>query len=120
MSTRPTPPRTVLMDAGPWLPVPPPAYGGLENVVSTLVTALRERGVAVVLAAAEGSTQECEELVVTGEPARAAHRGGRREQRQLLRPTGVDDRRHGAETSGAHPPIGVGGLALWTTRLLRP
>lgn len=62
-------PRVVLMDAGPWLPVPPPAYGGLENVVATLVTELRARGVRVVLAASEGSTQECEELLVTGEPA---------------------------------------------------
>jgi glycosyltransferase involved in cell wall biosynthesis len=38
------------MDAGPWLPVPPRGYGGLENVVGTLTTALREHGHAVVLA----------------------------------------------------------------------
>jgi glycosyltransferase involved in cell wall biosynthesis len=38
------------MDAGPWLPVPPRGYGGLENVVGTLTTALRERGHTVVLA----------------------------------------------------------------------
>ena len=62
-------PRVVLMDAGPWLPVPPPAYGGLENVVSTLVTELRARGVEVVVAASAGSTQACTELLVTGEPA---------------------------------------------------
>ncbi len=62
-------PRVVLMDAGPWLPVPPPAYGGLENVVSTLVTELQARGVHVVVAASEGSTQACAELLVTGEPA---------------------------------------------------
>jgi glycosyltransferase involved in cell wall biosynthesis len=40
----------VLMDAGPWLPVPPRGYGGLENVVGTLTTALRRRGHRVVLA----------------------------------------------------------------------
>ncbi len=62
-------PDTVLMDAGPWLPVPPPAYGGLENVVSTLVTELESAGVSVVLVAAAGSTQACSELVTTGEPA---------------------------------------------------
>jgi glycosyltransferase involved in cell wall biosynthesis len=38
------------MDAGPWLPVPPRGYGGLENVVATLTTALRARGHTVVLA----------------------------------------------------------------------
>ncbi|HYT09644.1 MAG TPA: glycosyltransferase [Mycobacteriales bacterium] len=41
---------TVLMNAGPWLPVPPPAYGGIENVVATLVPELRARGHRVVLA----------------------------------------------------------------------
>ena len=41
----------VLMDAGPWLPVPPVGYGGLENVVATLTTELRRRGHRVVLAA---------------------------------------------------------------------
>ncbi len=40
----------ILMDAGPWLPVPPPGYGGLENVVATLITELRARGHTVVLA----------------------------------------------------------------------
>jgi glycosyltransferase involved in cell wall biosynthesis len=39
----------VLMDAGPWLPVPPRGYGGLENVVATLTTELRRRGHTVVL-----------------------------------------------------------------------
>jgi len=38
------------MNAGPWLPVPPPAYGGIENVVATLVPELRARGHRVVLA----------------------------------------------------------------------
>jgi glycosyltransferase involved in cell wall biosynthesis len=42
--------RTVLMNAGPWLPVPPDGYGGIENVVSALVPELRSRGIRVVLA----------------------------------------------------------------------
>ncbi|HEX6755906.1 MAG TPA: glycosyltransferase [Mycobacteriales bacterium] len=41
---------TVLMNAGPWLPVPPPDYGGIENVVATLVPELRARGHRVILA----------------------------------------------------------------------
>ncbi|GAA2288753.1 glycosyltransferase family 4 protein [Nonomuraea roseoviolacea subsp. roseoviolacea] len=53
----------VLMNTGPWLPVPPPGYGGIENVVATLVPALRERGVRVVLASVGSSTLEVDELV---------------------------------------------------------
>ena len=40
----------ILMDAGPWLPVPPRGYGGLENVVATLTSELRRRGHTVELA----------------------------------------------------------------------
>ncbi len=47
----------ILMDAGPWLPVPPQGYGGLENVVATLTTELRRRGHTVVLATVEESRQ---------------------------------------------------------------
>jgi glycosyltransferase involved in cell wall biosynthesis len=47
---------TVLMNAGPWLPVPPRGYGGIENVVATLVPALRRLGVRVVLATVGDST----------------------------------------------------------------
>jgi hypothetical protein len=31
----------ILMNAGPWLAVPPGGYGGIENVVATLVPELR-------------------------------------------------------------------------------
>jgi glycosyltransferase involved in cell wall biosynthesis len=47
----------ILMDAGPWLPVPPLGYGGLENVVATLTTELRRRGHTVVLGTVEESRQ---------------------------------------------------------------
>lgn len=56
---------TVLVNAGPWLPVPPIGYGGIENVLDTLVPALRDEGVRVVLAAVGGSTLEVDELVET-------------------------------------------------------
>lgn len=46
---------TVLMNAGPWLPVPPHGYGGIENVIATLVPRLRKRGVRVVLATVRDS-----------------------------------------------------------------
>lgn len=65
-------PRTVLVDAGPWLAVPPGGYGGLENVVATLVGGLRRRGVRVVLASVAESTMECDELVWRFERGRFA------------------------------------------------
>jgi glycosyltransferase involved in cell wall biosynthesis len=54
---------TVLVNAGPWLPVPPHGYGGIENVVATLVPELRRRGVRVVLATVGASTLPVEERV---------------------------------------------------------
>ncbi|MGY1632457.1 glycosyltransferase [Geodermatophilus sp. SYSU D01186] len=54
----------VLMDAGPWLAVPPRGYGGLENVVATLTTELRRRGHTVVLATVGESRQPADGRVV--------------------------------------------------------
>ena len=45
----------VAMLAPPWIPVPPPAYGGIEQVVSLLAGQLAERGNHVTLYAAPGS-----------------------------------------------------------------
>jgi glycosyltransferase involved in cell wall biosynthesis len=53
----------ILMNAGPWLPVPPDGYGGIENIVATLVPPLRELGVQVVLATVGSSTLEVDEVV---------------------------------------------------------
>ncbi|SCG75048.1 glycosyltransferase [Micromonospora coxensis] len=52
---------TVLMNAGPWLSVPPPGYGGIENVIATLVPELRRLGVKVVLASVDSSTLPVDE-----------------------------------------------------------
>jgi glycosyltransferase involved in cell wall biosynthesis len=52
---------TVLMNAGPWLPVPPGGYGGIENVVATLVPELRKLGIRVVLATVGTSGLDVEE-----------------------------------------------------------
>lgn len=49
------------MNAGPWLPVPPLGYGGIENVVATLVPELRRLGVEVVLATVGDSTLDADE-----------------------------------------------------------
>nr|WP_246632149.1 glycosyltransferase [Pseudonocardia nigra] len=54
---------TVLMNAGPWLAVPPHGYGGIENVVAALVPELRRRGVRVVLAGVGSSELPVDELV---------------------------------------------------------
>jgi glycosyltransferase involved in cell wall biosynthesis len=51
------------MNAGPWLPVPPPDYGGIENVVATLVPELRARGHRVVLATVGESDLPADEVV---------------------------------------------------------
>lgn len=54
---------TVLLNAGPWLPVPPPGYGGIENVVATLVPYLRKFGVRVALATVGTSTLPADEHI---------------------------------------------------------
>ena len=59
----PSAPTTVLMNAGPWLAVPPPGYGGIENVVAALVPELRRRGVRVVLATVGSSTLPADERI---------------------------------------------------------
>ncbi|MDR7320916.1 MULTISPECIES: glycosyltransferase [Catenuloplanes] len=53
----------VLMNAGPWLPVPPNGYGGIENIVATLVPELRALGIEVVLATVGESTLPADEHV---------------------------------------------------------
>jgi glycosyltransferase involved in cell wall biosynthesis len=53
----------VLVNAGPWLPVPPRGYGGIENVVATLVPELRRLGVRVVLATVGESRLPADEHV---------------------------------------------------------
>jgi glycosyltransferase involved in cell wall biosynthesis len=53
----------VLLNAAPWLPVPPPAYGGIENVIASLVPQLRSRGMHVVLATVAASTIAADERV---------------------------------------------------------
>jgi glycosyltransferase involved in cell wall biosynthesis len=42
--------------APPWIPIPPPAYGGIESFINTLARALDEAGHDVVLAASGDST----------------------------------------------------------------
>ncbi|MEV0582147.1 glycosyltransferase [Nonomuraea sp. NPDC050310] len=63
----------ILMNAGPWLPVPPAGYGGIENIVATLVPELRARGVEVVLATVGGSTIEVDEVLHVFDEGQFAH-----------------------------------------------
>jgi glycosyltransferase involved in cell wall biosynthesis len=63
---------TVLVNAGPWLAVPPPGYGGIENVLAALVPELRRRGVRVVLATVASSTLPVEEQVSVFDDGRFA------------------------------------------------
>ena len=50
----------ILINAGPWLPVPPRGYGGIETVVATLIPELRRAGVHVTLATVGPSTIEAD------------------------------------------------------------
>jgi glycosyltransferase involved in cell wall biosynthesis len=68
--------RTVLINAGPWLAVPPPGYGGIENVLATLIPELRARGHKVVLASVAESTIEVERLVSVFDEGQFDHLGG--------------------------------------------
>jgi glycosyltransferase involved in cell wall biosynthesis len=52
---RRTPRLRIGLLAPPWVPIPPPSYGGIEQVVATLAEGLAERGHDVVLVAAPGS-----------------------------------------------------------------
>jgi hypothetical protein len=40
---------TVFINAGPWLPVPPSGYGGVETMLMYLIGELRGRGHRVIL-----------------------------------------------------------------------
>jgi glycosyltransferase involved in cell wall biosynthesis len=53
----------VLINAGPWLAVPPRAEGGVENALADLIAGLRRRGVRVVLATVGESAIEVDEKV---------------------------------------------------------
>jgi glycosyltransferase involved in cell wall biosynthesis len=50
------------MLAPPWIPVPPPGYGGIEQVIALLATELTERGNTVALFAAPGTESQAEVL----------------------------------------------------------
>lgn len=63
----------VLLDAGPWLAVPPSGYGGIENVVSTLIPQLRREGVHVILATVGTSTVVVDEQLVIYDEPQFAH-----------------------------------------------
>jgi glycosyltransferase involved in cell wall biosynthesis len=52
----------VAMLAPPWIPVPPPGYGGIEQVIALLAGELTERGNTVALFAAPGTKSQAEVL----------------------------------------------------------
>jgi glycosyltransferase involved in cell wall biosynthesis len=56
------------MLAPPWIPVPPPGYGGVESVVSALTEALVRRGNAVTLFCAPGSVSSAQVVTLLQEP----------------------------------------------------
>jgi glycosyltransferase involved in cell wall biosynthesis len=58
----------IAMLAPPWIPVPAPAYGGIEEVVRLLCTGLTERGHDVTLFAPPGSESCADVVPVLEEP----------------------------------------------------
>ena len=58
-----TSPLRIGLLAPPWVPVPPPSYGGIEQVVAALAAGLVDRGHEVVLVAAPGSSLQGVETV---------------------------------------------------------
>ncbi len=65
--------RIVLINAGPWLTVPPQGYGGIESVIATLIPELRRNGVHVVLATVAASTIEVDEKIAVFPTPQFAH-----------------------------------------------
>jgi glycosyltransferase involved in cell wall biosynthesis len=65
----------IAMLAPPWIPVPPPAYGGIEHVVALLCDALVARGHDVELFCAPGScsTASVRPLLPAAHPDRIEH-----------------------------------------------
>jgi glycosyltransferase involved in cell wall biosynthesis len=58
----------IAMLAPPWISVPPPGYGGVESVVSTLTEALVHRGHTVTLFCAPGSQSQANLVTVLDDP----------------------------------------------------
>jgi glycosyltransferase involved in cell wall biosynthesis len=61
-------PLRIAMLAPPWIAVPPPGYGGVEEVVSVLTEALVRRGHAVTLLCAPGSTSSATVVTLLDAP----------------------------------------------------
>ena len=61
-------PLHIAMLAPPWIPVPPPGYGGIEFVVALLCDALVERGHDVELFCAPGSSSQARVRPLLGAP----------------------------------------------------
>jgi glycosyltransferase involved in cell wall biosynthesis len=62
--------------APPWIPVPPPAYGGIEAVIDRLARGLAEAGHEVLLAAAANSTCPVSQVAGTPRAGDGAPAGG--------------------------------------------
>src|SRR5690242_17891953 len=56
------------MLAPPWIPIPPPAYGGVERVIDLLAAELTRRGHAVTLFAAPGTRSVADVVPVLDRP----------------------------------------------------
>jgi glycosyltransferase involved in cell wall biosynthesis len=98
------------------LPVPPPDYGGIENVVATLVPELRARGHRVVLATVGESTIEADEVLSVFPRGRFADIAGPYNAMMGIAPAhmaGVLDRLAEGDVDLVHDHLEVAGPALY-------
>jgi glycosyltransferase involved in cell wall biosynthesis len=64
---------TVFINAGPWLPVPPSSYGGVENMLGYLIPELRQLGHRVLLGTVRDSRIEVDEQIGSFQEGQLRH-----------------------------------------------
>lgn len=106
--------------APPWIPIPPPAYGGIEEVVDTLACGLSELGHRVVLAAHPASTCPVERMPTVG-PAPSGRIGDTQQELRFVADSYAAFEGQRVDIVHDHTVVGPGylrrpvGLAVVTT-----
>jgi glycosyltransferase involved in cell wall biosynthesis len=114
-------PLRIAMLAPPWIPVPAPAYGGIEEVVRLLCDGLTADGHAVTLFAPPGSDSPAEVVTVLEEPHPDEIQLARIEADHVARAFGAIDvaREQGEPYDVVHDHVGHTALAM-ADRLATP
>jgi glycosyltransferase involved in cell wall biosynthesis len=107
-------PLRIAMLAPPWIPVPPPGYGGIEAVVALLANELVRRGHDVTLFAAPGSLSDAEVHPLLAAPHPEAIERSLYEVDHVARALAEIDRagRHGRPYDVLHDHCGFTAFAM--------